>query len=319
MYVINGKKYVDANNIGYLELNKLKIDGMLTIRVPKSTNQNIPYDTMCWSKTVKSENIRHEPRFVSMDIFNTNVSTARCIRYECKDLSKQVFSYKDHVYSHYVVIDDSFELPDAQNVKKRRLNENEIDELRSKILLYRTVAHAKVIAHQKGIDVTTKQTIFGNSTNFEEEDSEDDIDSRDDMDSENDMGGNKGSEDETASNDEMGSHDDINNINRIDVTDEIDSNDGSDANGNHKCSYSYDLYDRNESNAKTDSYDSSPSLRLEIAPRQKSHRGHPSDDMDDSMPSNSTERRRSSRKRHKKKLLSISTSFRRQFILLLIN
>ncbi|UMM37418.1 hypothetical protein L5515_009181 [Caenorhabditis briggsae] len=166
MKIISEKTYSESLEIGLNELQKLKEEGTLTIRVPKESNGKIPFDTITWSKTVRSLKIRHEPRYCMMKLFDSDVQTVRCLRYESEDISKQflqvyfwVFTYDDYIYSHYVILTNECELPDSSNSNKRRLNTHQIDILRNDVMPNETIVNAKRVAHERGINVTTKQLL----------------------------------------------------------------------------------------------------------------------------------------------------------------
>ncbi|CAO4381113.1 unnamed protein product [Caenorhabditis nigoni] len=159
MKIINEKTYSESLEIGLNELQTLKEEGTLTIRVPKESNGKIPFDTITWSKTVRSLKIRHEPRYSIVKLFDSDVQTVRCLRYGSEDISKQVFTYGDYIYSHYVILTDECELPDSSNTNKRRLNTHQIDILRNDVMPNETIVNAKRVAHERGINVTTKQLL----------------------------------------------------------------------------------------------------------------------------------------------------------------
>uniref|UniRef100_A0A8R1DSL0 Uncharacterized protein n=1 Tax=Caenorhabditis japonica TaxID=281687 RepID=A0A8R1DSL0_CAEJA len=150
--------YIDIPSITLTELETLKKEKKITIKLPAATNAKMPFDYMTWSKNARKTGqlTKHQPKYVKMPIFGEVVNSIRCVELNQPSVTKHIIDVKESIYVYYAVQDDSFEVPDARG-KKRRLEHHESVQLKSFMLPNQTLASTKELAKMHGIEVTSRQ------------------------------------------------------------------------------------------------------------------------------------------------------------------
>ncbi|EFO94261.1 hypothetical protein CRE_30180 [Caenorhabditis remanei] len=180
--LMNANKFDTVDEVGMTELARLKSDGELFVKLIASKCGKMPYDPHIWSKTGRlggDVKVRHQPKYVKVNVHGTAVTSIRCTAVDNEYLKKQIFPYENHVYVYYFLIEDpeDYDVPTASSTRKRRLegidglffksrknakiSAHVSKVLKEDIIPFRNLDGARRVALEKGLTVTTKQVCLG--------------------------------------------------------------------------------------------------------------------------------------------------------------